>query len=119
MRILHAILSEGFYGSERYCGELAVEQACRGHEVEVVTLDAASDCTRVLREAIAREPAAVGHRLRLVTIPRLLPAALHRPFAHATLRRFRPHVVHTHLDPATRRFGRVARRRGIPHVATL
>lgn len=119
MRILHAILSEGFYGSERYCGELALEQARRGHEVEVVTLGAASDCTRVLREAIEREPAPVGERMRLVTIPRALPAPLHRPFAQAVVRRFLPQVVHTHLDPATRRVGRVARRLGIPHVATL
>jgi glycosyltransferase involved in cell wall biosynthesis len=119
MRILHAVLSEGFYGSERYCGELAVEQARRGHEVEVVTLGTASDCTRVLRAAIAQERARSGDRLRLVTIPRLVPAALHRAFARATLRRFRPQIVHTHLDPAARRFGCVAQRLGIPHVATL
>jgi glycosyltransferase involved in cell wall biosynthesis len=35
------------------------------------------------------------------------------------MHRFRPHIVHTHLDPAARRIGGVARRRGIPHVATL
>jgi glycosyltransferase involved in cell wall biosynthesis len=118
LRILHAVLSEGFYGSERYCGELAHEQARRGHEVAVVTLGHASDCTRALRSLTARALPTRG-RMRLTTIPRTLPAVLHRPFAQILMHRFRPHIVHTHLDPAARRIGGVARRRGIPHVATL
>jgi glycosyltransferase involved in cell wall biosynthesis len=44
---------------------------------------------------------------------------LHRPFAYGVLARFRPQIVHTHLDPATRRIGRLAQRLGIGHVATL
>ncbi len=119
MRILHAVLSEGFYGSERYCIELAVAQANQGHTVEVVTLGQSSDCTQAVREAIAGAGGPAKDRLRLITLPRSLPGFLHRPFAHALLRRFRPQIVHTHLDPATRRVGGVARRLGIAHVATL
>jgi glycosyltransferase involved in cell wall biosynthesis len=117
LRILHAVLSEGFYGSERYCGELALAQARRGHDVVVVSLGRASDSTRALRASLAQ--ARTGGRLRLVAIPRVLPALLHRPLAQIFLRRVRPQIVHTHLDPATRRIGRTAQRLGIAHVATL
>jgi hypothetical protein len=48
MKILHAILSLGFYGSEQYCIELAVAQALTGHDVVVLILDASSDCAREL-----------------------------------------------------------------------
>ena len=40
MRILHAILSGGFYGSERYCVDLAIAQARAGHDVIVLVADA-------------------------------------------------------------------------------
>jgi glycosyltransferase involved in cell wall biosynthesis len=119
MRILHAVLSEGFYGSERYCIELACEQARQGHEVEVVTLGAHSPCTRAARAALAELPPDSQGRLGLRTIPRLCPPFLHRPLMQLFLQRFRPEIVHTHLDPAARRIGRVAQRLGIPHVATL
>ena len=115
MRILHAVLSEGFYGSERYCAELAVAQASHGHTVQIVTLGRSSDCTRAVQSAIADSD---GHP-QLIALPRHLPAFLHRPFAFAVLAHFRPHIVHTHLDPATRRIGRVAQRLGFGHVATL
>jgi glycosyltransferase involved in cell wall biosynthesis len=115
MRILHAVLSEGFYGSERYCAELAVAQANQGHTVQIVTLGQSSDSTHAMRSAIAK----AGDQLRLIALPRHLPAFLHRPFAYAVLARFRPQIVHTHLDPATRRIGRVAQRLGFGHVATL
>ena len=119
MRILHAVLSEGFYGSERYCGELAREQARRGHDVAIVTLGNTSDCTLALRSQAAQASSSAPGRMRLSAIPRALPAVLHRPFAQILMHRLRPHLVHTHLDPAARRIGGVARRRGIPHVATL
>ncbi|MBV8748000.1 MAG: glycosyltransferase [Xanthobacteraceae bacterium] len=115
MRILHAVLSDGFYGSERYCAELAAAQASQGHTVQIVTLGQSSDCTRAVRSTIAD----TNDHIRLVTFPAHLPAFLHRPFAYAVLARFRPQIVHTHLDPATRRIGRVAQRLGIGHVATL
>jgi glycosyltransferase involved in cell wall biosynthesis len=119
MRILHAVLSHGFYGSERYCAELAVAQASQGHTVQIVTLGHSSDCTQAIRDAVAGASVRGGDRLRLVTFPQSLPAFLHRPLAHALLRRFRPQIVHTHLDPATRRIGGVAQRLGIGQVATL
>jgi glycosyltransferase involved in cell wall biosynthesis len=119
MRILHAVLSEGFYGSERYCAELAVAQANQGHAVQVVTLGRSSDCTQAVHSAIAPTDRSVGDHLQVVAFPAHLPAFLHRPFAYALLARFRPQIVHTHLDPATRRIGRVAQRLGIGHVATL
>jgi glycosyltransferase involved in cell wall biosynthesis len=115
LRILHAVLSEGFYGSERYCGELALAQARQGHDVVVVSLGSASDATRALRAAFARTEG----RLQLIAIPCVLPAFLHRPLAQLLLRRVRPQIVHTHLDPATRRIGRTAQRLGIAQVATL
>lgn len=115
MRILHAVLSEGFYGSERYCAELAVAQASQGHTVQIVTQGQSSDCTRAVRSALADSDA----HPRLIALPRHLPAFLHRPFAYAVLGRFRPRIVHTHLDPATRRIGRVAQHLGAGHVATL
>ena len=118
MRILHAVLSEGFYGSERYCAELAAAQANQGHTVQIVTLGRSSDCTQAVRGTIAANRSD-AHHLQVLAFPGHLPAFLHRPFAHALLRRFRPQIVHTHLDPATRRFGRVAQRLGIGHVATL
>ena len=43
MKILHAVLSEGFYGSERYCAELAASQARDGHDVEIIVHGAWSD----------------------------------------------------------------------------
>jgi glycosyltransferase involved in cell wall biosynthesis len=116
MRILHAILSEGFYGSERYCIELVTAQARAGHQVEVLIANGASDCARIYR----REIAATGSgRVRLVVMPKWVPTWLHRPLARRTLRRFRPDLVHSHLNPAGRRVGRVAQTLGIPHVATL
>jgi glycosyltransferase involved in cell wall biosynthesis len=116
MRILHAILSEGFYGSERYCIELATAQARAGHQVEVLIADGASDCARIYRREIA---AAGSGRVRLVVMPKWVPTWLHRPLARRALRRFRPDLVHSHLNPAGRRVGRVAQTLGIPHVATL
>jgi glycosyltransferase involved in cell wall biosynthesis len=119
MRILHAVLSEGFYGSERYCAELAVAQANQGHTVQIVTLGRSSDCTKAVRSAIADANLGGSNRPQLVAFPSHLPAFLHRPFAYGVLARFRPQIVHTHLDPATRRIGRLAQRLGIGHVATL
>ena len=75
LRILHAVLSEGFYGSERYCGELAREQARRGHDVAIVTLGNTSDCTLALRSQAAQASSPAPGRMRLSAIPRALRAA--------------------------------------------
>ncbi len=119
MKILHAVLSQGFYGSERYCGELAAQQARNGHDVEVLIHDTWSDCAREMRKLVAQGNAVGAGTMRLTAIPRWAPAWLHRPLARRAIQRFRPDIVHTHLNPAARRVGREAQRLGIPHVATL
>ena len=124
MKILHAVLSQGFYGSERYCVELASAQARAGHQVEVLIQDPGSDCARIFRNETVAASAAIAEqhgagRLRLTIMPAWLPAWLHRPFARRALGRFRPDIVHSHLNPAGRRVGGVAQKLGIPHVATL
>jgi glycosyltransferase involved in cell wall biosynthesis len=124
MRILHAVLSQGFYGSERHCIELATAQARAGHQVAVLIHDGGSHCARAFRDEIVVATAAIAERggpgrIRLLAMPGALPAVLHRTFALAALIGFRPDIVHTHLNPAARRVGRVAQRIGIPHVATL
>jgi glycosyltransferase involved in cell wall biosynthesis len=124
MKILHAVLSHGFYGSERHCIELATAQAQAGHQVAVVIHGGDTPCARAFRDEIAAAQAAIAREggpgaIRLIVMPRALPPALHRPFSRWTLMRLRPHIVHTHLNPAARRIGRVAQARGIPHVATL
>jgi glycosyltransferase involved in cell wall biosynthesis len=121
MRILHAVLSGGFYGSERYCIDLAIAQARSGHDVVVLLTDGDSACAQQFRQSITEasgEPAHAG-TVRLVEMPSFVPAWLQRPLAAAMLIRIRPDIVHTHLNPAARRIGRVARRLGIPHVLTL
>jgi glycosyltransferase involved in cell wall biosynthesis len=121
LKILHAILSEGFYGSERYCIDLAIAQARGGHDVIVIGEGRDSPRGRQFRKAVA-EGAADGElrgKLRLAEVPRGLPAWLQRPAAAAMLIRVRPDVVHTHLNPAARRVGGVAQRLRIPHVMTL
>ena len=121
MRILHAILSEAFYGSERHCIDLAVAQQQAGHDVSLLIADGRSHCAGEFRRVIAASRAA-GPRascVRLIVLPRRLPRWLQRPAAAMLLARNRPEIVHTHLNPAARRVGAVAQRLGIPHVMTL
>jgi glycosyltransferase involved in cell wall biosynthesis len=123
LRILQAVLSQGFYGSERYCIELALAQANAGHAVAIIIQGGASDCAREFRRHI--DGAGLGGQGRaagvisLYVIPQWLPPWLHRAFALVVIRRFTPDIVHTHLNPAARRIGAVAKRLGIAHVATL
>ena len=124
MKILHAVLSEGFYGSERYCIDLATAQARAGHQVAALIHGRDTNCARAFGEEIAATATAIAAEgmagsIRLLVMPRALPAALHRPYALWTLIRLRPQIVHTHLNPAARRIGRVAQAIGISHVATL
>lgn len=118
MRILHAVFSGGFYGSERYCIDLALAQARAGHHVSVLIQDRDSDCARQFRQSMAQAGMLTG-ALRLIVVPRALPTWLMRPAARLLLRRFRPDVVHTHLNPAARRIGGPAQRLGIAHAMTL
>src|SRR6266852_3232360 len=124
MKILHAVLSEELYGSERHCIELATAQARAGHRVAVLIENGGSNCARAFRREIAATNDVIAQEksnggIRLVVIPRGTPAFLHRPFARWTLTNFAPDIVHTHLNPAARRVGRVAQGLGGPHVATL
>ena len=124
MKILHAVLSGGFYGSERYCIELALAQAAAGHDVAIIIQGSATDCARQFRTMIAAaetgDDCSQDRRcVQLMVIPHWLPSWLHRPFARRALARFAPQIVHTHLNPAARRVGSVAHKLGIPHVATL
>jgi glycosyltransferase involved in cell wall biosynthesis len=120
MKILHAVLSQGFYGSERYCIDLAIAQARAGHGVAVIIQDGRSPCAQQYRKAVA-EASSDGLKgtIRIFVIPRVLPALLHRPVIRQMLQRFGPDVVHTHLNPAARRVGRTAQSLGVPHVSTL
>jgi glycosyltransferase involved in cell wall biosynthesis len=119
MKILHAVLSQGFYGSERYCAELAASQARDGHDVEIIVHGTWSDCAREMRKAVALANPVGAGTLRLIAIPGWMPAFLHRVVARVALHLFRPDIVHTHLNPAARRVGREAKKLDIPHVATL
>jgi glycosyltransferase involved in cell wall biosynthesis len=122
MRILHAIFGEQFYGSERHCIELATAHAAGGHEVAILIRGADSYCAEQFRKPIAAGrldgPGGPG-TVRLIAIPRWVPAALQRPLTRAVLGKVKPDIVHTHLNTAARRVGMVAHRIGIPHVATL
>ncbi len=124
MKILHAILSEGFYGSERYCIELATAQARAGHTVEILGINDQSDCARAYRREIELATATIaeegtGGAIDLAIMPPWLPTVLHRAWARRVLAKFAPDIVHSHLNPAARRVGQVAQRMGIPHVATI
>ena len=124
MKILHAVLSDGFYGSERYCIEVATAQARAGHRVRILVSNGRSDCAHAFRREIALATAAIATEksfgaIDLVAMPRWLPAILHRPFARRVLAAFAPDIVHSHLNPAARRVGQVAQRMGIAHVATM
>jgi glycosyltransferase involved in cell wall biosynthesis len=123
LRILHAILSQGFYGSERYCIELSIAQAEAGHAVAIILQGRSSDCARQFRQQICcadlRARRLGAGVLHLEVIPEWLPPWFHRPVALYVVRRFSPDIVHTHLNPAARRIGPVAQWLGIPHVATL
>lgn len=124
MNILHAILSEGFYGSERYCIEVATAQARAGHCVRILVINQRSDCTRIFRREIEQTTATITKEasagtIDLEVLPGWLPAVFHRACARLVMAKFVPNIVHSHLNPAARRVGLVAQRIGIPHVATV
>jgi glycosyltransferase involved in cell wall biosynthesis len=115
MRILHSVLSDGFYGSERYCLELAAGQARAGHEVALLITDGSDFAREYGRIA----PATGDGALRMFTVAHWLPNILVKRPVKRILDTFRPDVVHTHLDRAVNCVGEQARALGIPHVATL
>jgi glycosyltransferase involved in cell wall biosynthesis len=109
MKILHAILTDTFYGSERYCVELAALQAATGHEVRILIAAALPGYQNNF----------IAPGVDLVELPVWLPTILHRPYARRLISNFRADIVHTHLEPAARRVGAVAERLSVPHIATL
>lgn len=120
MKILHAILSQGFYGSERYCVELASAQARAGHEVALLVRDAAAK--EALRRIMAAAAAGTGHNPPDIRITTLVPwpsFGLGGFAAQRLLTELKPDLVHSHLGEAARRVGPQAQKLGIPHVATL
>lgn len=124
MKILHAILSEGFYGSERWCIEMAAAQARAGHKVRLLIVNERSDCARAFRREVEVANATIAQdgtagAIDLVVMPGWLPAMLHRAYARRVVAKFAPDLVHSHLNAAARRVGQVARRMGFPHIATI
>jgi glycosyltransferase involved in cell wall biosynthesis len=124
MKILHAILSEGFYGSERWCIEMAAAQARAGHRVKLLIVNDRSDAARAFRREADLTTATIAKEgtsgaIDLATMPGWLPAVLHRAYARRVVAKFVPDIVHSHLNPAARRVGQVAQRMGFPHVATI
>jgi glycosyltransferase involved in cell wall biosynthesis len=124
MKILHAILSEGFYGSERWCIEMAAAQARAGHTVKLLIVNGRSDAARAFRREAELTTTTIANEgtpgaIDLAIMPGWLPAALHRAYARRVVAKFVPDIVHSHLNPAARRVGQVAQRMGFPHVATI
>src|SRR5262249_34591690 len=110
MKILHAILSEGFYGSERWCIEMATAQARAGHSVRLLIVNDRSDGARASRREVEQTTAIIAQEgtlgaIGLVVMPGWLPTVLHRAYARRAVARFVPDIVHTHLNPAARRVG--------------
>lgn len=93
MRIVHAILTSHFAGSERYAIELANHQST-SHEVHfVLTRTAAGTGERAYRGRLA-----AGVQVHVVPAGGFVGAW----FLRRTLTRLRPEVVHTHLSWANK-----------------
>lgn len=93
MRIVHAVFSSRLAGSERYCAELANQQAALGHDVHVVGL---------FGSPIA---GALSSNVRFHGIGRLLSGfRLRRLVRHLS-----PDVCHGHLSTACKALGRAHR----------
>jgi glycosyltransferase involved in cell wall biosynthesis len=101
LRILHAVFSSRIAGSERYCIDLANQQAALGHEVHV-----AGSASSPLAGALAPKVRfhAIGRLLRGWRLRRLV-------------RRLAPDVCHGHLSTACKALGRA--RHAPPRIATL
>ncbi len=111
MKILHAIFSTDFAGSENNCAQLAMLQYQAGHEVRVVIKGRNPKQVERFRQLIAPD--------QLIVIPAYWPSLLDKFYLHHIVRKFQPQVIHTHLGRATKRFGKIARALKIPHVASL
>jgi len=108
MKILHAISTTAFAGSERYVAELAAQQS-RDHQVAVLIRRTSRDTLTGTDIADVLSPA--------VTMIRAGRAGYGVALMDA-VRRFAPDVLHTHLGKASMR-ARVLPLGGVPMVATL
>ena len=95
MKLVHTAISRQFFGSERYCAELASAQAEHGDEVFVL-----AGCSTPLAEEKWRRE--LDPRVHLLFPPLWLPAALVAWWIGVTLLRIRPDIVHLHLLKGTR-----------------
>jgi len=111
MKILHAIFSTDFAGSENNCAQLAMLQYQAGHDVRVVIKGRNPKQVARFRQLIAPD--------QLIVIPAAWPSILDGILLKRIVKTFQPDVIHTHLGRATKRFSRVAKALGIPHIASL
>ncbi|TKW61562.1 MAG: glycosyltransferase [Blastochloris viridis] len=111
MKILHAIFSTDFAGSENNCAQLAMLQYQAGHEVRVVIKGRNPKQVERFRQLVAPD--------QLIVIPAAWPSLLDGILLKRIVKTFKPDVIHTHLGRATKRFGKVAKALGIPHIASL
>lgn len=111
MRILVAMLSVGFAGTERHAVELANELSRQGHDVAILLRCRPSEPHRHMAYDTLR--GAIASRIRLFVASRAVPAlALWR-----ALMQFRPDVIHAHHERAVRLASRYSRR--VPVIGTV
>ncbi len=111
MKILHAIFSTDFAGSENNCAQLAMLQYQAGHDIRVVIKGRNPKQVERFRQLIAPD--------QLIVIPAAWPSLLDGILLKRIVKKFKPQVIHTHLGRATKRLSKVAHALKIPHVASL
>lgn len=109
MRVLIALLSVNFYGTERHAIELANALAAE-HDVGLVLRERPAEPHR--QAGYATLLAAIGPRTKVFTAGRALPLI---GLARA-VRAFRPDIIHTHYERSARWATRLPF--GVPVVAT-
>ncbi len=114
LKILHAIVSREFGGSERYAADLAGRQAAAGHRVAVIIRAQMPQLLARWRTEAA--PA------ELIVLPHWWPKPLWGWALRRLVAGFAPDVIHTHLGQASRLVGALPRPKTAPlwrQVATL
>jgi glycosyltransferase involved in cell wall biosynthesis len=111
MRVLHVQKVSGVGGSERHLEALVRELPRRGVETRMAVL-AAGDAERFLARLRAQGTDAV----RIPAGPDVNPALIARLWRE--IRRYRPHLVHTHLIHADVHGQPAARAAGVPAISS-